>query len=881
MISQVATIVTCVKIFFIPLYHSTDFEVHRNWLAITHNLTIDQWYYENTSEWTLDYPPFFAWLEYGLSFVAKMFDPAMLHVNNLNYKSEQTVLFQRLSVIVLDFIYVISAKSCSNLVGNGKLLIFILLVSNPGLLMVDHIHFQYNGFLYGFLLYSISHMIRSNYLQAALWFAVLLNLKHIYLYVAPVYIVYLLRAYCFTISSADGVHTPWYSFSIVNLIKLGLIVVTVFTVSFGPFIDHMPQVLSRLFPFKRGLCHAYWAPNFWALYTFVDKVLHQLLLRNGIMVSKAEASMTGGLVQEYDHAVLPSVKPNMTFLLTFLSMLPALYKLWCLCADRRYRALSFVRCMVVCATCSFMFGWHVHEKAILMALVPLSFLSVLGDVDGRLFLILSTVGYYSLFPLLYPKNLLSIKIFMLLTHCAIAFGSIPRLYEPPKTKGPKRRRVFRLPMLNRLESLYIYGLIVLCIYENVLHSAWGLEKSLPFLPLMITSVYCSVGFSFEYMADDEEEGGFGGLYEGGHWEWDDSAGSLAFISDLPPKPVEAVQIPTKAPTGTVEFRDDVDLIEQIRFRRRYQRKLIPGQAEVISLQDVKDVAIYTAPLNILSPVLINMLHLSTTERFIRALILCCAYYLQIADEMAHRILELETKVRTPECEILEREYRDNLADLRLLVAKEYSTMLIGGGDIRKFHHMGPHKKRRSLSDKDARLFETLLRMCVQIVWLALGRKSFNQIELEVNRMFKSEIFNSVEHTLQTGYISKMAKEERNVLLGHCVRHDKKLNTQSPLMNEVFCHRAIDYRMMGLGIIKCSQSSASGYSSKSSGSVRKSHLAVIQLYPDVVLPRKERKEPSFPQSFPDEPEEIRHCSEVQRRRWQNRLIKLLYPQPAGR
>ncbi|XP_026748267.2 probable dolichyl pyrophosphate Glc1Man9GlcNAc2 alpha-1,3-glucosyltransferase isoform X2 [Galleria mellonella] len=495
MIWQIALIVTTVKIFFIPLYRSTDFEVHRNWLAITHNLSIDQWYYDSTSEWTLDYPPFFAWLEYILSHMAKWFDPKMLHVTNLNYDSDMTILFQRLSVMALDLIYILGVKSCSNLIGNGKLLVFILLVSNPGLLMVDHIHFQYNGLLYGFLLLSISNMITSNYIQAATWFAVLLNLKHIYAYVAPVYIVYLLRAYCFTISSSDGIHTPWYSFSITNLFKLAITVTIVFILSFGPFIDHLPQLLSRLFPFKRGLCHAYWAPNFWALYNFGDKVLQQILPKLGINVPKLEASMTGGLVQEYDHIVLPTIKPWMTFILAGFSMLPALIKLWCLCADRRYRALSFIRCLIVCATCSFMFGWHVHEKAILMLLIPLSFMSVLGDEDGKLFLIISTVGHYSLFPLLYPKNLLAIKIFMLLTHTAIGFGNIPSLYEvPQKSKSSKRRRAFmRLPMLSHIESLYIYGLLILCIYENVLHAAFGLDRTLPFLPLMLTSVYCSIG----------------------------------------------------------------------------------------------------------------------------------------------------------------------------------------------------------------------------------------------------------------------------------------------------------------------------------------------------------------------------------------------------
>ncbi len=145
----------------------------------------------------------------------------------------------------------------------------ISILLSPALLIVDHIHFQYNGFLYGILILSLVLARQtSTILISGLLFAALLCLKHIYLYLAPAYFVFLLRTYCLSRNSM-------FQIQFTNCIKLASGLLLVFGAAFGPFAywGQIDQVLTRLFPFSRGLCHAYWAPNVWAMYSFSDRVL--------------------------------------------------------------------------------------------------------------------------------------------------------------------------------------------------------------------------------------------------------------------------------------------------------------------------------------------------------------------------------------------------------------------------------------------------------------------------------------------------------------------------------------------------------------------------------------------------------------------------------
>lgn len=481
LIVGVYLIALVVKVLLIPTYRSTDFEVHRNWLAITHSKSYGEWYSDgaSASEWTLDYPPLFAWFEWALSQCGALVDPGMVNVENLGYESDATIVFQRLTVIITEIVLVLGVLFAMHGTSSSKKALAVFLVAaHPGLYIVDHIHFQYNGMLLGLLVFSIYFATYGNDVLATATFTVLLCMKHLFLYVAPAFGAYYLGLLW---DLPLGQSVTLFS-------KLSVVAVSVLAVSFGPFIGKgmLPQIISRLFPIQRGLVHAYWAPNFWALYAGFDKGLSIILPRIGMerFVSITKANLTGGLVGVSSFSVLPEVTSPMTFIITVCAMIPALFHI-----IRRPFPGTLVETVVYCSLCSFLFGYHVHEKAILMTLIPMAIMVAKarhGDRMAGSYIFLTTIGTYSLFPLLTEPQEYLIKVFLLLTYLIIAVPWLMREGVLSTTASP-----------SRLEKIYLMGIVPLELYCSLGHGV-VFKDQWPFIPLMLISVYSAVGIVYAW-----------------------------------------------------------------------------------------------------------------------------------------------------------------------------------------------------------------------------------------------------------------------------------------------------------------------------------------------------------------------------------------------
>lgn len=492
----IMTLVLSVKILLIPTYRSTDFDVHRNWLAITNHLPLKEWYFDDvngTTVHTLDYPPSFAFFEYALSqnmitktLISKGWvDPRCFELlgDDDNKVGIDCVIFQRGTVIISDFIlllggYIMNSAMIHDQVRNPVQYNDLnLVMMNSGLLMLDHVHFQYNGMLLGILLASIGCILTSirknegneyktfwyDWMGAAL-FALLVTLKHLYITLAPVYFFYLLKRCCFIWNASS----PEFKISYSRFACLAITVVTVIIVPFVPFAwygtHQIVQIFKRLFPFQRGLCHAYWAGNVWSLYMSIEKVI--LFICRSVLGTQ-------------ESIYFPELTPNQVAVILLLSLIPAMKLAWKAASLKDAAAEQqtlFVLSIVYSSISSFMFGYHVHEKAIMTAIIPLIFLSFRSLPFARLFLRLCTVGHFGLLPLLFRPQELLLKVLLHTTYLAVSYVILKGVHEDTT-----------VTMYDKVGVCFL-GLVL--FYSDVIHPLF-FKGAMEFLPLMLMSLTCA------------------------------------------------------------------------------------------------------------------------------------------------------------------------------------------------------------------------------------------------------------------------------------------------------------------------------------------------------------------------------------------------------
>jgi alpha-1,3-glucosyltransferase len=383
-----------------------DFEAQRHWLEITWNLNVGDWYRQTEENdllyWGLDYPPltayislFFAWLSNFIFGKSEIID---LYLSR-GKEDLITRLYMRVTVIFCDcIVFLPSAISCWKMVlsetcyRNGSnqqqqtygktvneqiFLMFYLLACfcSPGLLLIDHGHFQYNGVCIGLAIAGCSFICYQARDQKSAWimdvtgsvlFCLSLNFKQMALYYAPVFFFSLLRRCLQENSIMDKFK---------RLIVIGATVITTFSILWFPFcifhatsetcLSSMQLVLQRLFPFNRGIFEDK-VGNFW----YVVSVLTD--------------------IREY--IPLPSLVRSST-VITLIFLIPVCIFL----STRRINGIRFILALVVSSMTFFLFSFQVHEKSILLASVPASFLL---PFDGPVICWFQLLSVFSMWPLL-------------------------------------------------------------------------------------------------------------------------------------------------------------------------------------------------------------------------------------------------------------------------------------------------------------------------------------------------------------------------------------------------------------------------------------------------------------------------------------------------
>lgn len=341
-----------------------DFEAQRHWMEICYHLPPTQWYVNSTNNnllyWGLDYPPLTAYHSFVCGAVAQLIDSRFVALNTSHgFESYNLKLFMRATVLVSDCLLYFPAtilyiRTFLSRYPTTQRSIFlaVLLLPSP-ILLIDYCHFQFNTVSLGLTLLAYTMLAKSYDVMGCVLFALSLNYKQMELYHALPFFCYL---------SGKAFKTKLY-----YIPKYALSVVVTFVIIWLPFIfttSSILQVLHRIFPFERGVFEDKVA-SVWCVLEVIVKI-RTLVPQNFLVYSCCTS--------------------------TVLALLPS-----CVHLIRRPSIHNFILALVNSSLAFFLFSFHVHEKSILLAVLPATFLLPYYPYVMNWFV---TVAAFSLFPLL-------------------------------------------------------------------------------------------------------------------------------------------------------------------------------------------------------------------------------------------------------------------------------------------------------------------------------------------------------------------------------------------------------------------------------------------------------------------------------------------------
>ncbi|SPN97793.1 related to glucosyltransferase [Cephalotrichum gorgonifer] len=362
-----------------PMYG--DYEAQRHWMEITTQLPVSQWYFHDLQWWGLDYPPLTAYHSWLCGVVGSLINPAWFTLFESRGSDDPALkIFMRATVVVSEFlIYVPAAvifiRRYSRLSGVSAWSMSLALTGflmQPATILVDHVHFQYNTVMLGLVLASMSSLLAERFLWAAVFFVAALGFKQMALYYAIPIFAYLAGS-CFSPRFNPGRLFGIAAVTVVSfaLLVLPLVLGTLYDASRGissrpdldgpppplpifgwlsaylntesfyyPVVEQLVQMVHRIFPFARGLFEGKVA-NFWCALNVIIKI-HKYpaaLLQRAALLS----------------TLLAVVPPNVILFLR---------------PQKQLLPLAFA----ASAWGFFLFSYQVHEKSVLLPLMPMTLL---------------------------------------------------------------------------------------------------------------------------------------------------------------------------------------------------------------------------------------------------------------------------------------------------------------------------------------------------------------------------------------------------------------------------------------------------------------------------------------------------------------------------